>query len=781
MVARALLKAAVMNARLSISIVALGCTALVACAGGDSELFVSQADEATGEAASDHLASDVSEALSFFPSAQVTAVGTGGVPTFVRGELGRAQGSVEEGSTEASLRPALTQLAPVFRMRAENLAMRSVKKDALAFTHVRYQAQKNGLEVVGGELVLHLDPAGQIFSVSGTARDAAAVDATPLFGPETAAATAREAVAADGMSTGMPRLVYLVPTKGELQLAWEVVVEGRLGEDPVKDRVYVNAKSGVVIERHPLIHPALSRKLYTAKNGTALPGTLLRSEGGAASADAVANQNYDHLGTVYACYQALFARDSINGAGLALKSSVHYDSGYNNAYWDGTQMVYGDGDGYTFGSFATSLDVTAHELTHGVTDYEAALVYQGEPGALNEAMSDVVAAACHAWKAGAVSAATWKLAEDVYTPGTAGDALRYMNNPTADGSSKDYYPERFTGTSDNGGVHFNSGIANLAFQLLAAGGSHPRGKTANVVPALGITKAGAIFYRALTQYMTSNSNFQATRSATTQAALDLYGAAGQAAVNEAWNAVGVPGGTPSGGGTTPAPAPAPTGSTALVNGVAKTGLAGAANAELVFTFAVPAGAGALSFAMSGGTGDADLYVKFGAKPTTSAYDYRPYLNGNNETATAATATAGTWYVMVRGYSAFTGISLVASYLPGSGSSGGGGGGGTDSTPALVNGVPVTNVSGAANGAVMYKFEVPAGASALKFQLSGGTGDADLYVKFGAQPTTTTYDYRPYLNGNNEAVDAAAQAGTWYVMVRGYSAFAGATLRASFTP
>ncbi|MHB8875711.1 MAG: M4 family metallopeptidase, partial [Myxococcaceae bacterium] len=373
--------------------------ALLACSGGNGDLLLTQNEDGTGHSEDEHIGADVQSALSFFPSAQVTAVGAAGVPTFVRGELGKARGLVELSTGDEALRPALRQLAPVFRLRSENLSLRAVRQDALSFTHVRYDQQKNGLPVVGGELVVHLDAAGQIYSVSGTARDGVDIDPTPLFGAATAAGAAREAVAAQAMTSGMPRLVYLLPVRGELQLAWEVVVEGQQGDDPVRDRVYVNAKSGAIAERHPLIHPALNRKLYSAGNGNSLPGTLQRSEGGAAAADAVVNQNYDHLGTVHACYVALFGRDSINGAGMALKSTVHYGSNYDNAYWDGTQMVYGDGDGYTFGSFATSLDVTAHELTHGVTQYEADLVYQGEPGALNEAMSDIIAATCQAWKA----------------------------------------------------------------------------------------------------------------------------------------------------------------------------------------------------------------------------------------------------------------------------------------------------------------------------------------------------------------------------------------------
>ena len=204
---------------------------------------------------------------------------------------------------------------------------------------------------------------------------------------------------------------------------------------------------------------------------------------------------------------------------------------------------------------------------------------------------------------------------------------------------------------------------------------------------------------------------------------------------------------PSGGG----------GGNVLTNGVPVTGLAASTGATLNYTFVVPAGATSLTFQISGGSGDADLYVKYGSAPTTSSYDCRPYVTGNNETCAMPSATAGTWYVMVRAYSSFSNVSLVATYTTGGG------------TTALQNGVPVTRIWRRHRRAAELYPAVPAGASTLSFQISGGSGDADLYVKYGSPPSTSTYDCRPYVSGNNETCAMpSATAGTWYVMVRAYS-------------
>ena len=206
----------------------------------------------------------------------------------------------------------------------------------------------------------------------------------------------------------------------------------------------------------------------------------------------------------------------------------------------------------------------------------------------------------------------------------------------------------------------------------------------------------------------------------------------------------------------------------LEDGVAVS-ISGATGTENFYTFEVPANTAAVSFNMSGGTGDADLYVQQGTKPTQSSYSCRPYKNGNEETCTFNNPAAGTWHVMVRGYSAYSGVSLVAQT-----STGGGCG-----ANCLDNGVPVTDLSGSRNSEVVYTIDVPAGVT-LNVNASGGSGDADLYVRKGAAPTTSTYDCRPYLNGNNESCSlSSGTGGTYYIMLRGYSAYSGLTLQASY--
>jgi serine protease len=214
------------------------------------------------------------------------------------------------------------------------------------------------------------------------------------------------------------------------------------------------------------------------------------------------------------------------------------------------------------------------------------------------------------------------------------------------------------------------------------------------------------------------------------------------------------------------------GGNVLQNGVAVTGLAATTGNSITYTMSVPAGSTNLVFQSSGGTGDADMYVRFGSAPGTTAgtYDCRPYLNGNNETCTFAAPQAGTWYVTLRAYSSFTGVTLRGSY-----SAGGGGN-------VLQNGVPVSGLSATTGNAVNYTMTVPAGATNLVFHTAGGTGDADLYVRFNAAPTTSTYTCRSWASGNTETCTIAApSAGTWYVMVRAYATFSGVTLTGSYTP
>jgi len=214
------------------------------------------------------------------------------------------------------------------------------------------------------------------------------------------------------------------------------------------------------------------------------------------------------------------------------------------------------------------------------------------------------------------------------------------------------------------------------------------------------------------------------------------------------------------------------GGNVLQNGTPVTGLAATTGNTITYTMSVPAGASNLVFQISGGTGDADMYVRFGSPPgtTSGTYDCRPYLNGNNETCTFAAPSAGTWYVTLRAYSSFTGVTLSGSY-----STGGGGN-------VLQNGVPVSGLAATTGNSLNYTMTVPAGATNLVFHTAGGSGDADLYVRFGSPPTTSTYACRSWASGNTETCTIAApSAGTWYVMVRAYSTFSGVTLTGSYTP
>jgi Zn-dependent metalloprotease len=595
----------------------------------------------------------VTSALSAMPGAEIVGSHSDGVPFIVRGRLGNADRPLigfASADAHRSIAAALPGIAASFRLNAADLVPSRVSVDEQGHTHIRFSQTKNGLPVRAQELVVHVDPNGVIYMANGSARDGEHVASKARVSADAAALAAVRATEGRNLVVdGQPALVYIRAGEADkLVLSYEVRVKGDGAGLPVDTQVYINAQSGEFVTSANNIHSAINRAVYHGNNTTSLPGTLRRSEGGAVTGDAHIDQNYDHLGTTYNCYKTLFNRDSYNNAGAQLRSTVHHGTNYVNAFWNGSQMVYGDGDGVQSGMLGKDLDVTVHELTHAVTSSESNLTYSNESGALNEGMSDIFAAVCESWtRSWSTDADVWKIGEDIWTPATAGDALRYMANPTQDGSSKDYYPTRYVGTSDNGGVHWNSGIANLAFKLLATGGTHPRGVTTVNVPGVGVEVAARIFYKANVDLMTASTTFAQAKTYTAQAATQLgYSAAIVDSVNKAWEAVGV---------GVPVPC------TTLTNGVAVTGISGASGSEKHYCIDVPSGRAA-SFVMSGGTGDADLYVKFGQTATTTTYDCRPFLSGNNETCNiAAKTTSGRFYVMVRGYSSYSSTSLKATY------------------------------------------------------------------------------------------------------------------------
>ena len=280
------------------------------------------------------------------------------------------------------------------------------------------------------------------------------------------------------------------------------------------------------------------RTIYDGHHGTTLPGILIRGEGDPPSADPAVNEAYDGLGATYGFYHDVFERNSIDNKGLRLDATIHYDTDYDNAFWDGRRMVFGDGDGVLFVGFTKSLDVIGHELTHGVTQYDAGLEYHDQPGALNESISDVFGSLVkqYALKQD-VKEADWLIGKGILGPDIHGEALRSMKAPgTAYDDprlGKDPQPARMKNyvktSDDNGGVHINSGIPNHAFCLaaMALGGN-------------AWEEAGKIWYTALRRFQPT-TNFQDAANITAQVAGELYGAGGseQQAVRDAWAQVDI--------------------------------------------------------------------------------------------------------------------------------------------------------------------------------------------------------------------------------------------------
>ncbi len=616
------------------------------------------------------LAADVDEALAALPSAHVALRREGDSSArFVRGYLGLAHAQNESGTALIDSSRELTSVARVFRARSGDLSLQRREVDELGSTHAFYEQRVNGLRVIGGELGVHVNRAGVIYAAHGQARAAQLPAATPTVTDAALPGLLHTLIGEAEVDAS--ELAYFVDEhSGATRLVWEAHVNRDDAERG--EYVVVDALSGEVIERRPMVHSLLNRQIYDMKNNpdlNALPGQLVMSEGGAASPDPTVVQLYAELAEGYNCFSGLLGRDSWDGLGRALVASVHVDVQYNNAFFTDQlgQLAFGDGDGRLFGNLATSADVIVHELAHGITSSSANLEYVNESGALNEAMSDIFAAACQARRAGQVSAETWLVGEDVFTPAVADDALRYMANPTLDEISTDFYPERFvvpqgqapSRDNDFGGVHINSGIANLAFQLLVDGGSHPRARTfAPVARPLSMEQSAKIFYRALTTYLNPRSNFEAARVATAQAALDLYGAHAAASVHQAWDAVGIPGNS----GLTPLLPPLEPNVLPLVRNTAQTNLASDAGQALIYAIEVPQGATSLQISTTGGTGDSDLYVRAAQLPSSTEFDHAPLVDGNEEVIEIAAPTAGTYYIALHGFSAFAGLTLQANFL-----------------------------------------------------------------------------------------------------------------------
>jgi bacillolysin len=463
--------------------------------------------------------------------------------------------------------------------------------------HERLGQVYDGLPVFGAQVIRQMD-GRSIISVTGRLYEGLEIDVTPSIAPERANAIAVSAAGPGGQIRGETTLGILPVEDGGYRLVYRMVVHS---DWTIRD-VYVDADTGSIVRSINGIHSQIAigqgtgvlgatKKLATNQTSStyqavdrirpaeaftlAFPGTVGRlnqflQSGIIFNSDIATDSDntwtdgptvdaHVYQGWVYDYYFARFGRRGMDDRNIEVDAVVHplarseatrqppevVGSFINNAFYccDGL-IVFGDGDGRVLNYLAGGFDVVAHEWTHGVTDFSSQLIYQDEPGALNEAFSDIMAAAMefyHQPVGGGPDKADWLIAEDVVL--IAPGYLRALNNPIAAGEPDHYSLRRFIGTStDDGGVHYNMTIGTHAFYLAVAGGrNRVSGITVAGIGQSNIERMEKIFYRAFVMLMAPNSRFSDARRATLQAAADLYGANSteRSQVELAWTAVGV--------------------------------------------------------------------------------------------------------------------------------------------------------------------------------------------------------------------------------------------------
>ncbi len=545
------------------------------------------------------LPSDVNAAFQAFPDARVAAATKEGIPTFLRGLIDTIKRPADRSFAHADAAPTIRKIAALFRLDPNDLVPAKTATDHLGLTHINYDQTHNGLPVVGTRLSVHVKPDGTVYAVTGNAHGDKTVPRVAKVFPDSAVATVQAFVHSPKTTSTHRRLVYVVSTNDQkMYLAHEIVVRGANDDgSPVSEFVYVNALTGAIVDVHDLVFNSESITIYdAATTATFRYGSAVRTEtSGPATSPSGANgatlynTNFDDIADTYLFYysSANFGRDSVDGFGATFYSTVNYGENYSNSGFSvsidtsgnisDNNLFFGDGDGTTFGNFANALDVTAHEIAQGMVFYTSSLIYANEPGAINEAMGDILGVTCKAWidkgqswtSYDSLPSDTWKYGKDTivsssYSAQRRFDVPHTYSPPAPNYTNADYYPDTLSyalgpgdipvpgisgSGNDNGWLHYNCTIADLAFYLMVKGGQHPRAGGSiptTTVPALdshnyeAMHKAASIFYQANLYYLGPGAQFMDLREATFQAASDLYGSTAATDVAIAWDVVGVP-------------------------------------------------------------------------------------------------------------------------------------------------------------------------------------------------------------------------------------------------
>ncbi|MGH7529960.1 MAG: M4 family metallopeptidase [Gemmatimonadales bacterium] len=443
-----------------------------------------------------------------------------GRPSFVRGRFPvTVTGLPQTDTTVAVALGFMQRYADMFGIDSAASTMRLVdtRVDRLGARHTTMQQVYRGVEVYGAIYSLHRAPGGgPIVAISSNlVPDVRAATTEPAISEDSARTLARSQLL-HGTAVAARLVVYPGPRRASrAQLAWIVEVRGdsirrgatRVDTIAARRDFVIDATRGRTLDVLDRLYTARNRRTHDANNGIVLPGTLRRTEAQGPTGDADVDSAHTFVGHTYDYFASAHARDSYDGAGAALISTVHYSTNFQNAFWDGSQMVFGDG-------FAVK-DVTAHELTHAVTERTAKLEYRWQSGALNESFSDIFGAM--------VDREDWVMGEDLPV-----GAIRDLENPGAHGQPG-HTRDWLATCSDNEGVHTNSGISNKAF--------------VNVADSIGKGDAERIFYRTLVVYLHPQATLEDARAAALQSAEDLFGANSPQvrAVNSGFAAVGLDG------------------------------------------------------------------------------------------------------------------------------------------------------------------------------------------------------------------------------------------------
>ena len=571
---------------------------------------------------------------------------------------------------------------------ADSRLLMKAKREDHGVRNYRYNQSWRGIPVYGEGVVVSEDSAGNVRTlfgnlISGLDQDIAS--ATPRLSRAQGLVAGKRAGLGNSISGMLTQresadLVVFVDDKGRGHLAYAVSFFADGVERPMRPVVIVDANNGRILKQwdnlqHALVGtgPGGNAKTGQYEYGTDYGYLDVAQSGSTCTMNSAnvktVNLNHSTTNTSTTAFSYTCPRNTvktINGAysplndahyfgnvvfnmyqayvgqaplSFQLLMKVHYRNSYENAFWDGSAMTFGDGAS-TFYPLV-SLDVSSHEVSHGFTEQQSGLCYTdgSHCGGMNEAYSDMAGEAAEYYMRGSND---WKVGADIFK---GNGALRYMNDPTLDGSSIGHA----SNMTSNMDPHYSSGVYNKAFYLLAT------------TAGWNTQKAFQVFARANRDYWTASSTWNNGACGVETAATDLGFT--KADVTAAFSGVGVScTGGGGGGGSTGGP---------LTKGVAVTGINATSGNSVNYTLVVPAGSTNVTFTMSGGSGDADMYVKLGSAPTDTVYDCRPYKSGNAETCTFASSAGGTYHVRLKAYSTFSGVSLVGDYT-----TGGGGGGGT---------------------------------------------------------------------------------------------------------